>query len=220
MRTRLILLLALSLGLAACAGGMPKRPAEPDGVAFFDAAELAVLSQASCEAELARSRHGQAWWLCGYGWRPAAEPGAERSVESYRLFWVRAAEPRVVMRIARYEDGSGALWVTADERPGPGKEAPHMRVTTFKAADFAPLFGRLSQSPLWASSFARMRDEGGEPAKCKIVSRWILEGRQGADHRAVSVQSCGEGRWAVDLGTDMLKFARTKMPDLPMEPLY
>ena len=214
MRTRLCLILSALL----CACASPEHASEADGLAHFGQTDLARIDTASCAEELAAKKHGERWWLCGYGWRPAvAEPGAERAIESYRLFWVRADAPRMVLRLARYEDGSGVLWVTTDDHKGPG---PRTRVTVLKEPEFAPLFTRLMASPLWASSYAKVSTKNDETAGCKTPARWILEGQRTDDHRAVSVQSCGAGRWVIDLGTEMLKFAEAKMPGLPVGEIY
>jgi hypothetical protein len=211
MRTAGILF--LSAGLSACAATPPVS--EATGVASFNKAELAAIDTQTCADELGRATHGERWWLCGYGWRPGQEPGSAKAVESYRLYWVRPDAQRLVLRIARYEDGSGVLWAAADEKTD---KAPEMKVTTLKEAEFAPLFGRLQASPLWGSSYAR--PGAAAQGSCKAVARWILEGQRSDDHRAVSVQSCGAGRWVIDLGTDLVQFARSKIGDLPAGAIY
>lgn len=209
--------LAVCLGIAIAAGAEARPASKPHELAIFDKDALAEIDQAACAEELARKQHKEPWWLCGYGWRPGFEPGAEKSVASYRLFWVRENAPRIILRIARYADGSGALWLVTEEKAGSGAP-PRMQVTTLREFEFAPLFARLDGSELWEpdSFFARLDRDRGEES-CRTAARWILEGKRHDDRRAVSVQSCGEGRWVIDLGRDMLRFAKTKIGDLALE---
>jgi hypothetical protein len=214
-------ILVLCAALAACAD-MPKPLTRADRIASFDKVQLAQIDETACAQELGRESHSERWWLCGYGWRPAQVEGVDKAVESYRLYWVRAAEPRLLMRIARYGDGSAALWITVDGKTVT-PAGPHAEVTTLKQAEFTALFTQLEASPLWASGSSYARPSGGkdaDKAECKGLARWILEGEREGDHRAVSAQSCGEGGWVIGLGTDMLHYAKAKIPSLKLDPIY
>lgn len=220
---RLGLFAGLCVLLASCVSA-PQGVSKPEGVAFFGETDLSKVDDAVCAQENEAKEKSQAYWLCAYGWRPAKElPGGQKAVETYRLLWARAFHPRMAVRVSLYPDGSGAMWATTDIKDGSGfgVPGPHTQAITLKPGELMPLLGRLDASSFWTVDQASAQDiTKGDGEICTNVARWILEGERADGHRVISVQSCGDGQWVINLATGLLRFAQSRFPGLPIDPIY
>ena len=209
----------LSLLLSACASEPKQPPAAP--LAAFRAGDVAQVNDALCKDPQQNSA-GPA--LCAYGWRPMGPNViSAQAVDTYQLFWDRAGFPLVTVRVARFPDGSGALWVTRYEQDAKGARDPKegTLVNILSADELAPLAQAIDTSRFWSSGKVSARAASDKETACAERARWILEGVKKEDRRAVSTANCDmQGQWVVMLGKDMLSLAQQKIPGLQLDPIY
>jgi hypothetical protein len=210
------LALAIAVFLSACAEHeAAPPPAAP--LAIFKGGDVLRVDDAACKGG-AQDRAASA--LCAYGWRPMADAAVSaEAVDTYQLFWARTDLPLVTVRVSRFADGTGAIWVTRYEK-ATRESKDGTQVNLISAAELAPLAKEIAASRFWTAGQTAARAADAE-ATCTERARWILEGAKKDARKAVSTANCdAEGRWVVTLGTDMLSLAQQKIPGLKLEPIY
>ncbi len=210
--------LALFMGLFLGIGGSNSDATDPDGVALFKKDELAKFNEESCN-EKQPKRRPHLNILCESAWLPFAGQTTEQADEVYWLFRVKPGQKPIIVRVASYRDGSGALWVTTFvKNTTSAKREAKAQVADLSAADLATILPRIHSSEYWTLERSlpgltvdrRVQD----PPNCNSDPAWILEGRRGEDYRVVAVHSCTHAKWVLNLNNDILALAHAKIPNL------
>lgn len=218
---------AMALGIAACAHGDRMPAVSGDAVTLITGDDIAMVNNGACQSRKARRQLSPvAARLCGDGWRPLPpEAAGDKALETYRLVLQRASERDVTVRVSQFVDGSANLRVSTfvENEADPSGIKELIQVAELDAPEIRGFLTGVNRSEFWTlerSVPAARWDGDGAPVlvACADGARFVVEGLRGRDHRAIDVLSCTTGRWVIDLGTDMLKLARTKIPGLAVEP--
>jgi len=212
---------ALALMASACAEHEAEAPpAAP--LAIFRGDEVVRIDDAACRGGAGEQAAAS---FCAYGWRPLADAAVSRdATDTYQLFWARAAGfPLVTVRVSRFPDGTGAIWVSRYDKGADGARIAKdgTAVNLLTAAELGPFANEIAESRFWSASAPAAHAVREIGATCQERARWIIEGVKKDARKAVSTANCDEdGRFVVTLGKGMLELAQQKIPGLKLDPIY